>query len=307
MLGAEFNASVTSWSMWIIRRIMRSRVRLIVGGNRALRNPLWIVQHISSYLKIKIAKIKIACKLGDNAPIKVALYGHGLWVRPFGPDHGVGIDTLGDEFDPLIGILPQDFDGLIVDGGGYIGTAAIRLGEIYSKATVITIEPHTENYSLLERNISGKTKIIAIKAALVPEIRKGTVNVYDVGSGSWGFTVEENAKGKTKSKVADIANTITLSDICGYFSNAKIGIVKLDIEGSEKALFESNDRNLLNDSFVLVELHERKVKGCNAAFKDFSKGRKIIKSKFHEKYLVYPNQGKCIKKGGTQDHPSDRS
>lgn len=289
MLGAEFNASVASWSMWIIRRIMRSRVKLIVGGNRALRNPLWIVQHICSYLKIKIAKIKIACKLGDNAPIKVAFYGHGLWVRPFGPDHGVSIDTLGDEFDPLIGILPQDFNGLIVDGGGYIGTAAIRLGEIYPKATVVTIEPHAENHSLLERNISGKSNIIAIKATLVPETRKGTVNVYDVGSGSWGFTVEENAKGKTNAKIIDIANTVTLSDICGYFSNAKIGIIKLDIEGSEKALFESNDRNLLNGSFVLVELHERIVKGCNAAFKDFSKGRKIIKSKFHEKYLVYPN------------------
>lgn len=166
MLGAEFNASVASWSMWIIRRIMRSRVKLIVGGNRALRNPLWIIQHISSYLKIKIAKVKIACKLSDNAPIKVALYGHGLWVRPFGPDHEVSIDTLGDEFDPLIGILPQDFDGLILDGGGYIGTAAIRLKEIYPKATVVTIEPHTENYSLLERNISGKTKLLQSKQLL---------------------------------------------------------------------------------------------------------------------------------------------
>ena len=276
----------------VIRRIM-GKVRPIIGGYRALRNPLWTVQHIFAYLKIRDKR-----KQGSNVPIRVSLYGHRLWIRPLSPDYQVSINMFEDEFDPLIGILPREFNGLVIDAGGYNGTAAIRLQQIYPQATVITIEPHVENFCLLKKNISVYSNILAIKAALIPkklsnigrDLKESSkVSLYDRGTGQWGFTIVENATGKTKPKQIDICNIVTLSDICDRFSNTNVGILKLDIEGGEKALFESNDKNLLKDSYVFVELHERIVKGCNMAFKNFSKGRKIAKSELGEKYLIYPS------------------
>ena len=276
--------------LWIIRKI-KNQFRLAVGGRRALRKSLWIVQHVFSYLKIKTARYlwrlsRISIGNGPNNTIRVSLYGHRIWVRPLSPDYGVSIGMFDKEFDALIGLFSRNFNGLIIDAGGYIGTAAIQLSEMYPQATVVTIEPHPENFCLLEKNISGYSNIIAIKAAIISETEKeiNVINIYDRSTGQWGFTIIDDAKNKTK--IVGTANTITLSDICNYFHTTKIDIMKIDIEGSEKNLFESNDKHLANASFVFVELHERFVKGCNMAFKNFSKDRKVIK--FGEKYLVYP-------------------
>ncbi|MXY63076.1 MAG: FkbM family methyltransferase, partial [Synechococcus sp. SB0665_bin_28] len=251
----------------IIQRIIKKikyEARLMIGGKRALRNPLWVVQHVFSYLRIRMAEIKVIRKQGSNAPIKVNLYGHRIWVRPLSPDYAVSVDMFDQEFNQVSQCLPSNFNGLVIDAGGYIGTAAIALHEIYPQAVIVTIEPHPENFSLLEKNISGKSNIIAIKAALVASETKedgNIVNIYDRGTGPWGFTVEENNEGKTK--LLGTVDTVTLPEICNSFSETKIGIVKLDIEGSEKQLFQSNDMNILDNSFIFVELHERIMNGCD--------------------------------------------
>ena len=238
-----------------------------------------------------MAEIKVIRKQGSNAPIKVNLYGHRIWVRPLSPDYAVSVDMFDQEFNQVSQCLPSNFNGLVIDAGGYIGTAAIALHEIYPQAVIVTIEPHPENFSLLEKNISGKSNIIAIKAALVASETKedgNIVNIYDRGTGPWGFTVEENNEGKTK--LLGTVDTVTLPEICNSFSETKIGIVKLDIEGSEKQLFQSNDMNILDNSFIFVELHERIMNGCDKAFKNFSKNRKVIKHKCRENYLVAPRK-----------------
>lgn len=243
---------------------------------------------------IKVVRHQQSGSKAATAPIKVNLYGHRIWVRPLSPDYAVSVDIFDQQFNQVSQCLPSKFNGLVIDAGGYIGTAAIALHEIYPQAVIVTIEPHPENFSLLEKNISGKSNIIAIKAALVAsEIKKdgNTVNIYDTGTGPWGFTVEENAKGKTELlTMIDTVDTVTLPEICNSFSKTKISIIKLDIEGSEKQLFQSNDMIILDDSFIFVELHERIMNGCDKAFKNFSKNRKVIKSKCSEKYLVAPRK-----------------
>lgn len=53
-------------------------------------------------------------------------------------------------------------------------------------------------------------------------------------------------------------------------------MLKLDIEGGEKEVFEANDSVLHGIPVVLVELHEALVPGCEQAFRNFSKDRETV-------------------------------
>ncbi len=77
-----------------------------------------------------------------------------IWVRSATPDLRVAILNLTEEFECLGQLLPEDYSGLIVDGGGYIGTSALKFSEMYPDATVVTVEPSSEIMSILGRNNS---------------------------------------------------------------------------------------------------------------------------------------------------------
>lgn len=241
--------------------------------------PPWIAQRLRSYLKVKRQRDR-----GLNKPIEVTLYGQRLWVRPIGPDFRVAISSLGNEFDPMKGTLRPDFDGLIIDAGGFLGTAAIRLTQLWPDATVITIEPAAENFALLERNIAAHPNIKAINAALVAD-DTAELTLYDRGTGAWGFTIVESAKGVGEPSAMHSVATVTLGTIRKQFGNLEIGAVKLDIEGGEKALFEADDPELHAAQTIFVELHDRIIEGCSDAFKRFSRDRFVSKPG-REKYVA---------------------
>lgn len=242
-------------------------------------HPLWIAQRFRSYLKVKQMRDR-----EQNEPVEVTLYGQKLWVRPMNPDFKVAIASLGNEFEPMKGTLPSDFNGLIVDAGGYIGTAAIRLSQMWPHATVVTIEPATENLRLLEMNIASYPSIKAINAALVADSTED-LTLYDRGTGAWGFTIVEDAKGMADPKAMHTVKTVTLADIRKQFGNSEIGAVKLDIEGGEKALFDAKDPELHAAQTIFVELHDRIIEGCSTSFKKFSRDRTISKPG-REKYVA---------------------
>ena len=110
-----------------------------------LMNPAWVFQRLTSYRKVRKARDS-----ETDDPVHICLFGQSIIVRPNGPDFRVAVSTLGCEFDPLIGLFPRAFSGVIVDAGGFIGTAAIRLSQIYPNATIVTVEPSNENFKLLK-------------------------------------------------------------------------------------------------------------------------------------------------------------
>ena len=57
--------------------------------------------------------------------------------------------------------MPGLKHGLIIDAGGYLGTAAIAFSEAYPDATVVTIEPSPENFALLVQNTAAYPNIRA--------------------------------------------------------------------------------------------------------------------------------------------------
>jgi len=209
--------------------------------------------------------------------------GHEVWVRPGTPDLRVAVKSLGDEYLPLSRMLPADYDGLIVDAGGYIGTAALKLNELFPNATIVSIEPSDENFDVLVKNTRDRRNIHCVNAALgVPG--SGKRRLANRGTGEWGFTIVDNPRDNASPQFMGLVETVSLCDLCERFGFASIGVLKLDIEGAEKELFIHDAHGLSKIPIIFVELHDRIVKGCSTAFFDFSARRWVVRTA-GEKYL----------------------
>ena len=242
---------------------MKSRSRLKIYNN--VRKVALRVSAVGmlTYLKFEFLKL-----LGRRIERLVMIHDRWpIWVCSATPDLRTAIVNLTEEFDCLNQLLPEGYSGLIVDGGGYIGTAALKSSEIYPDATVVTVEPSSENMAILTRNIVGRDNIVAINAALAPELA-GRVSLFDPSRKEWGYTIVEEEVAGLNASVLESADTITLEEISARFGNRAIGILKLDVEGGEKGLL-SDGGAIDGIPVMLVELHDRFVGRYSDAFRNF--------------------------------------
>lgn len=215
--------------------------------------------------------------------LRVKIEDREIFLRARTTDLSVAIDSLTDEYEHLSGLLPSSFSGLIVDAGAYIGTASVRLSELYPMATIVAIEPSSLNFSVLKMNTERNKNIHLVKAAL--STRSGEiVDLIDPGDREWGFKVSTESDPAVESGcIIEKVRTVTLLDIVEDYGDS-IGILKLDIEGAEVALFELASDILSSIPIIIVELHERIVPGSLRSFENFSKNREVVEGK-GEKFL----------------------
>ena len=141
---------------------------------------------------------------------------------------------------------------VIVDAGANIGTASVYFANKYPKAKIYAIEPAEDNYEILCLNAKAYDNIIPVHAALMGE--EGTGYVQDVGS-VLGYRVHLGMGGEVTCH--------SIVSFCKEFGISHIDLLKIDIEGAEKDVFQHTDRWLPMVDAIAVELHERYVKGCN--------------------------------------------
>jgi FkbM family methyltransferase len=154
--------------------------------------------------------------------------------------------------------VPMDFTPrYIIDGGGNIGLTAAYFATRFPEASIITLEPDRENFSLLQKNTSLYKNIITLNSGLW--WRSAELIVKDTGLGNNGFVVEE-----VEQKTSDSVPALSIEDIMLQQGWNHIDMVKLDVEGSEKEIFSSGYQNWLPKTRVLiVEVHDRMKRGCS--------------------------------------------
>jgi FkbM family methyltransferase len=249
----------------------------------------WLNQYLTFW---NVIKYRLA-EFQRRPTVNVRINGTDLTIRVGTFDIMVAAESLGPEFEPVKDYLAADFDGVIIDAGAYIGSAALKLSKMFPRATIVCIEAASQNFSLLLENVGRNTRIEAIKAALA--VRPGiTLELQDRGKGHWGFTTISTPADSADSMVIEKVQTITLADIRRKFPNRDIGLMKLDIEGGEKALFEEAAQELSRIPLIFVELHDPIVAGCTEAFERCSKDRNVVNFG-GEKYLSYLN-GESVKR-----------
>lgn len=120
---------------------------------------------------------------------------------------------------------------VVVDGGAYIGLSSIWLARAFPDATVYAVEPDPANAAMVRRNAAGWPNIEVVEAGLWDQ--PTTVFLRHAGLEPWSVKVTES--------VADGPGvpTVTINQLMERAGAQELLMVKLIIEGSERAVFRS--------------------------------------------------------------------
>jgi FkbM family methyltransferase len=147
---------------------------------------------------------------------------------------------------------------LIVDGGANVGFAAVYFANRYPRADIIAIEPEESNFQILRENTALYPKIKILQSAIWSvNTRLRIENPEDPKD---AFRVQEAEQGEGS------VDALTIDEVLKSSDAPFIDILKLDIEGAEKEVFESSEPWLDRVGVFIVELHDRLKPGCSEAF-----------------------------------------
>lgn len=148
---------------------------------------------------------------------------------------------------------------LIIDGGANVGMSAIYYALKYPNARIISIEVSRANCDLLEYNTRDFPNVRPVCKGLWKE--SGHLRIVDEGAGENAFMVE-----RVDTPTSNSIPAISIADIMKEENAGIADIVKLDIEGAEKMVFEGNYESWLPKTrLLIVELHDRMQPGSSRA------------------------------------------
>lgn len=156
------------------------------------------------------------------------------------------------EYDIALNIEPK----VILDLGANIGLASIYFAEKYPQAKIYAVEPEKSNFELLLKNTKHNSNITCLNYGVWNRVTNLEIKA---GYDNWGFRTEEVDHENT-----DTIRAISIDKIMGDYNLEQIDILKIDIEGSEKELFQKNvEKWLPKTKAIIIELHDQIKKDCS--------------------------------------------
>ncbi len=214
---------------------------------------------------------------------RIEIAGVTLWIRDDTPDFQIAHDCLGKEFEPLQDYVSADYDGLIIDAGGYIGAAALKFAALFPKAHILTLEPAAVNFAVLIRNVASNPNITPVHAALVSNcVTQATLHHRRREP---GFTLVTKPADNPEVEQVGAVPVIQIGNILSTAGPRQVELCKLDVEGYEKDLFSQSADTFGQIKHIFAELHDRIVPGCSDAFNAFS-AQRTVRRFGGEKYLT---------------------
>jgi FkbM family methyltransferase len=210
-----------------------------------LRKKLGFIKAISVYTKIRSRNL---------SDLKTDNLAHPFSLRNNPYDYATFEEViLNEAYNIPLGFEPK----YIIDGGGNIGLTACFLATKFPRATIVTIEPDKQNFELLQLNCSPYANIHTLQCGIWKNDTHLKIENTDVGNNA--FTVTE-----TNETSGDNIKAWTVLSVMKQFNIPHIDVLKLDIEGSEKEVFEENFEKWLPVTKVLIiELHDEMKKGSS--------------------------------------------
>ena len=157
------------------------------------------------------------------------------------------------ELDPQ---FKPDRGWTVIDVGAYIGIYALRASKLVGpQGLVIALEPHPINFNLLKLNIelNNAKNILALPYALMPMkcIKKLFSPKYRANASMIRSYAELWSQEVSEVEV----KCITLRDLIKALKIDSIDLLKMDIEGLEKAILTSSSDVLSYIKRLVVEVH----------------------------------------------------
>lgn len=201
-----------------------------------------------NFISIIFKKVLIFDKLNKKLFfINIAnVYDYDSILEVFGLE---GYNVSGHQFfKELIKKYEQDINKykLVVDCGANIGCSAIYFNKILANSKIVCIEPDIKNFELLKKNLN-KPQFEIINSA--------------VASSKINYSLTDD-RNKRAIKIIELPNgdkeTITLNEITQKYGKDNFinSIIKIDIEGFEKNLFEKNYMWVFQFDIIIIEIHD---------------------------------------------------
>ena len=197
--------------------------------------------------------------LGWEKLRRISISGDAIWVRTSTPDVLVAIRGLYElEYSPIRCDSPR----IIVDAGANIGTSSMYFAKRFPEAKIFAFEPESGNFDLLVKNTGNIDGVIPIKAAIWGSTDRRTISKRQTGH--WGYTMLDASAGAELTEQE--ADCVTIEEFMQNFDIERIDLLKMDIEGGEKSVFENSSAWIDAVDVITVELHDRICMGCDRAF-----------------------------------------
>ena len=168
----------------------------------------------------------------------------------------------------------------ILDGGANVGYSSLFFARQYPRAVILAVEPEEANFRLLRHNTAGYPNIRPVQKALWP--RKTHLAIENVAGQPDAFRVKEC------STAGDCTiPTSTIVELLREAGAQQLDLLKLDVEGAEKELFEDPDREswLRNTRAVIMEPHDWFKPGCMQAVERAMAGGNFSRTRIGENLL----------------------
>ncbi|MGZ4881650.1 MAG: FkbM family methyltransferase [Halobacteriota archaeon] len=147
---------------------------------------------------------------------------------------------------------------IIIDAGANIGLTSVFYANKFPRARIIAIEPEEANFEMLKKNAAYYSNILPIQGALWRE--EAMLNLSNPGTGSWGYQTRGQQESDT---VEGHTPGMTVNKLMEQYGIDYIDLLKIDIEGSEKEVFETSSCWIDKVGAIIVELHDHFKRGCS--------------------------------------------
>jgi FkbM family methyltransferase len=199
----------------------------------------------------------------NEKTLAISDHGKRYYLRRYGSDMKVFDQIIiNEEYKYLLKLVTkcglENLPLTIVDCGSNIGLFGAWLLNNAEVKKIISIEADPENYAfqkeIIEKN-KYSNKIQLLNRAIWPDSESSLKISSDFRDGQqWAKRVVPSAE-----TLDDTVKSISLNQVFENYLDEEIHILKIDIEGAEKAVFENEagfDQMLRNTRIIAIEIHE---------------------------------------------------
>ena len=138
--------------------------------------------------------------------------------------------------------------GALVDLGANIGLTTLWMATHYQLGPIVAVEPDPDNARLVQKNLEQNgLKATLIDAAVGPQ--DGTTKFQRSNWSNMGHVADDGMP----------IRSISMASILERFGLDQVGVAKIDIEGSEEAVFLGPSEWLQHVAAMVVEFHPEVV------------------------------------------------
>lgn len=143
----------------------------------------------------------------------------------------------------------------IIDLGGNIGLTSAYLASKFPKAKIVTVEPEISNFETLKINTLPYQNIIPVNKGVF--YKECYLTITNKGAAKNFFQLVES---KRQTEI----HAISIPSLMQQYGMDTIDILKMDIEGGERYLFNEQAHEWLPMvKILMIELHDRYYPGCS--------------------------------------------